>query len=243
MTYLEQRYIRGLLLGLAGLGLLDVVIVAIGSAFGRSAATAPSAIPLSSMIALGAFPAAVVATILTGAFCRQNVIIDLMWTRPVSRTRIALGIIGVDLATIYGAWLISFAFGMAALLIRGTGYVVVDEPAPVTAIILAGSLAAIYGVGIAISYTYRSPLSTLTPAGWAISFVALIATFLFLIPIMKQSVPALRLLQGEPARAALSPNVIAPLLGLDAVAGTITTFALAIIGIAATTYGWRRAEF
>jgi len=231
-----------MLLGILGAEVVLLLAFEIGRAFSGEHATAIR-VPLSSVIAMGAFVAAVCAGVLSGAFCRMNVIIDLLWTRPVSRTRIALGIIGVDLAAIYAAWLISFALPGVALLLSGQGKIFVDDAAVPTTVILCGSLAAIYGVGIGISYSFRVKSPSLSPTGWGISLLALGVAFLFTIPIVTSARAAIRVFAGEATPSALAGNALYPLWGLGIVSGTIVTFALALAGIAATTYGWRRVQF
>jgi hypothetical protein len=118
MIYVEYLRVRTSLAWHAGiLVVLTLVILATNHSTsvivnGHPAVTAGAPISLALLVPIAAFFGAIYASSLGTSLNRENVTRDISWTKPVSRTMLALQYVLVDLAGI----VIAFAIAMLAVL-------------------------------------------------------------------------------------------------------------------------------
>jgi hypothetical protein len=109
-------------------------------------------IPLGALLAGLAWCPMIFATVLGVSLNRENEGVEMVWTKPVARERLALGYILVDLGAIVVAYFIALAFVMLVLATLGlTGLVVVDA-----------SAARNFGLGLGIAFMWYGLLQAAT---------------------------------------------------------------------------------
>ncbi len=255
MTYLERKFNRDLLLTFVFTEAALVAFLGIAHAFqGHPVAPRPESISLSAPLAIGAFPAGILAMVLGGSFARLNILVDLMWTRPISRVRLAFSVIALHLGTIVLAWLASIVIlGLTPMVLFGgfpAGSLRFDDNAERTFFALLASLIGVYGLVVGTLFAYRSR-SALT-----MRYAALFAgmgtgglAVLTLIPMVDTGQAAVKVAFGGPISAAKAlaqlqaGSVFEPIWPSNIVAYTLLWLTIGVAGIAITTFSWRRVEF
>jgi hypothetical protein len=135
-------------------------------------------IPLGALLAGLAWCPMILATVLGCSLNRENEGIEMVWTKPVARERLALGYILVDLGAIAVAYLIAFAFVM--LVLATLGYA--------GAVFFDASAARNFGLGMGIAFMWYGLLQAAT--AWNRGRAGLIvglswAVFILLAPLAR----------------------------------------------------------
>ena len=119
---------------------------------GQALARHKTTIPLAYMIVIALFVASIVATIVGCALGRENETIASTWTKPVSRFRLALGYVGVDIAGILGAaTIVLVAGGLAMVVAVGAAPLLVLGDVGGTLLWSVGFVFAIYGTSLLLT--------------------------------------------------------------------------------------------
>ena len=251
MTFFERRFVGSSLIATF---VVEAAILLILIAASHTGAHPPppagEKLSLAGPIAFGGFIAAVIASVLSSAFCRANVIRDLLCTRPGSRVRFAAQIVGIDVAAIAIVWAGSFVLlGVVPLVFTpglGINSLAFDDATARTAVEVIASLLAIYGFGIGISFGLKASAASLSLAGWAVFVGSLVVGFTGTIPLVLAGRSVLKSV-GRHVEAAGSAFAAAPdyhpFFIPDPIVGTLLAFAVGIAGIAVATTSWQRVRF
>jgi hypothetical protein len=109
-------------------------------------------LPLGALLAGLAWCPMILATVFGISLNRENEGVEMVWTKPVARERLALGYILVDLGAIAVAYLIALAFVMLVLATLGlTGAVFFDATVPRN-----------FGLGLGIAFMWYGLLQAAT---------------------------------------------------------------------------------
>ena len=250
MTFFERRFAGASVLATFSAEVVIVVLLVVAPGAGAHPNVPPGgSVSFAGPLALGGFIAAVVASVLSSAFCRANVLHDLLFTRPGSRVRDAAAIVGIDLAATAVVWIGSaLLLGVVRLALApgmGLGSLTYDDTTARTALGVAASLLAIYGFGIGISFGLKVSVGSLSPAGWAVFAASLIVSFAGAVPLIVTGRSVLKAVgrHADAASASISVPDLHPFFVPDPTLGTLLAFAVGIAGIAAATAGWQRVRF
>ncbi len=206
--------------------------------------SADAAVPLSLAFAIAGVVAAIFAGIYGGSLSEENDgHLALAWTKPVSRTRYALGIMSVDLA------FVAFVFALTVVVVAGIIYqhggphlVTVDRDAWFNLARFSLMAAAWFGLAQALTASLRHHSGTVRGVAVAIAAILLGLGSAGLPPIWHAAVTLLNYFNPL-AYAAYSypqPQALYPFAtwGLDLAA----LAAIATLGVALAIAQWRRLE-
>ncbi|HEV2038348.1 MAG TPA: hypothetical protein VGQ96_07060, partial [Candidatus Eremiobacteraceae bacterium] len=207
-------------------------------------ASADAAVPLSLLFAIAGVVAAIFAGIYGGSLSEENDgHLALAWTKPVSRTRYALGIMSVDLA------FVAFVFAFTVVVVTdiiyqhgGLHFVTVDRDAWFNLARFTLMVAAWFGLAQALTASLRRHSGTVRGVSVAIAAILLGLASAGLPPLWHAAVAFLNYFNPI-AYAAYSypqPQPLYPFAtwGLDLAA----LAAIATLGVALALAQWRRLE-
>src|SRR6202162_5566785 len=117
MAYIELMRLRKALLIYAAVVVAVFLLILIPSHWPGAVIHTDSAvsIPLSVLLPIVGFCAIIFATAIGTSLNRENDGVEMVWTKPVSRERLALTYIGLDLAAIVLAYVLAFALALIIL--------------------------------------------------------------------------------------------------------------------------------
>lgn len=177
MFYVEWLRVRNCLrilaIVLAALFVVAVIArIAVGMSPHVQIQSGDEAITARALLAFAAFVAVIIATVLAAPLAKENSNhLEVVWTKPVSRTVMALGMFGVDTIGI----LISMVFAVIFIIAAGSLFVrphiVIDQPTlPVLALCVLAPIAW-YDLLTAASASMKRGYGAVLGLGW---FLALI---------------------------------------------------------------------
>jgi hypothetical protein len=212
---------------------------------GQSLNTMVKDIPVAAIFGI----AGIVSTGMGAFLASLNSLSDTLpsvWTKPVSRERMALSIIGVDVLGLVATWIVSVLTGLAVVANLGLfGKLFYDYQA--TAIGLLGICAALmaYGNVQAATAWHRGRGGMIAGILWGAYFVLLVLAVTPISPALKDIVVALDTLNPlayyglDIHGSNVSSN---SLFQLDMTVKTWIVLAIGIAGCAIGTFGWKRME-
>jgi len=226
--------------------------IGVGSGPGRPAPdalhdlTAQWHVPLSALFGVAAVLCLSFATTLGTSLNAAHESLNLAFTRPVSRERLALMYFGVDAAAIVACFAVSLSivcfvpFLALGLLDR----VYLDGDAPLAAVFAIGASVMLYGVLQAATAWARGSTALIVGFAWPVFVIASIPGTPPFGPIAGGVLAIVRFLDPLVYLRTASAYVALP-LGLGAgplVTATVTVWAIGIAGCALATFEWRRLE-
>jgi hypothetical protein len=178
MIYVEYLRVRNALVWHVGiLGAVALVVLATSHSTsvivdGRPAVVAGVAVPVGGLAPIAMFFAAIFASSIGASLNRENTTRDISWTKPVSRTMLALQYVLVDLAGVA----IAFAFAMAVIVAVAAriGAVPIVDATLVPQIALGFGCAAMwYALIQALTFWFGPGARAVAGILWPVALVAL----------------------------------------------------------------------
>lgn len=212
-----------------------------------------SSIPLSGVLFLSAWCAIIFATIVGTSLNRENDGVEMVWTKPVARGRLAVEYILMDFAAIVVAMLLAVA--LCALALASVGllkYLTVDARTLPTLVIGLGTAFMWYGLLQALSSWQAGGRGGMVIGiSWAATFVlmSLAGATAVTNPSLHQLFLALDVLNPlayfssytlSHYGAHASPVLPQPLAGTEM--RSILTWGIGLLGCTAAIVGWKRLE-
>jgi hypothetical protein len=238
MEYVELLRVRRSLIWNAGIMLVVVIgILTLGNDStihingGTTRIAAGVAIPVGVLATIGAFLAAIYASSIGTSLNRESLTRDISWTKPVSRTLLAIRFIGIDLAGVviaYAVALILIYLALSYMHIAVAG----DAHAPAQLLLGCGVGAMWYGLLQLLTCGFGNGARAMAGILWPIALVC-------------QGLGSLGGTIGQTIRAIDVLNPLAYLnnianAGAEAALGIVWLFALVFCALAVVI--WPRRE-
>ena len=138
---------------------------------GRSIGTvfAATHIPLGLLLGLASYSAIPFATVLSSSLNKENDGANFVFTKPISRTNLAVRYMAIDGIAIVALFVLACALVSATVAGIGLiGTVYVDEGAPWIVFLGLGSAVMWYGIMQAVTATYRGKGGIIVAWSWAV---------------------------------------------------------------------------
>jgi hypothetical protein len=170
--------LKWLAIVLAALYVLIVSIAAANGAFTHSLHGSPdnSDIPLPALFGIAGFAAAIFASRYARTLSEENEAhLPIVWTKPVSRIRYALTVVGVDVAGIVAAFAMTLLVALAFIATFGATRFI-DAPADSAMQLLRFLMLPLgyYGVMTALTASFGKTGRGLIGWAWCVSLVSLV---------------------------------------------------------------------
>jgi len=131
-------------------------------------------IPLSFVFFIAAWCAIIFATVVSTSLNKEYDGVEMVWTKPISRERLALRYIALDLVAIVVAFASVAALYLLAVLLLGLGkYLAVDARTVPTLVIGLGTAVMWYGLVQGLTAWLRGRGAIVIGISWAVAFVLL----------------------------------------------------------------------
>jgi hypothetical protein len=210
------------------------------------------AIPLSALLFSAAWGAIIYATAISRSLNREYDGVEMVWTKPIARERLALSYILLDFAAIVVAFIAAAA--LCVLLIASLGlltHISVDNRTVPTLVIGLGAAFMWYGLMQGLTAGQRFRGGVITGVSWAAAFVFIslaeatqggIEPLHTIFTILNVVNPLAYFSSYSLSGYGAHPSPVLP----QAIAGTemrmLMTWSLGLIGCAAAIAGWKRLE-
>jgi hypothetical protein len=257
MAYVELLRLRKALMWYGGVFVVSFIVFFLAihapGADVSSGKGDQGAIPLGIIIAGLAWCPMVLGTVLGVSLNRENEGVEMVWTKPIARERLALSYILVDLGAIAVAYFISIAFVLLVLAtLAAMGHVhslTVDE-----------SVVRNFVLGMGISFMYYALLQAATSwnpgrAGlvvglsWALFFFLIILSQVPLGPVLHSLAVLLNYLNplaylsSVHSSGGMATDIqIRSINQLDYTTRLLLVWSIGIIAAAGAIFGWKRME-
>jgi hypothetical protein len=209
-------------------------------------------IPLSFLIAIGGYCMTVFATVV-GSSINTDRRTPLVWTRPISRERLVLSYLTVDVAGI----LLAFAFALGVLVFVPIGLFgllpfVRFDPGALPMTLLFGGVAFMwYGVLQGVTAWFRGPGGAVCGVSWGVFVTLVVFASTTLPPAIHAFVIALNVanplayvssLRFSTGQDGMTFTTTSSIYALGEGWRTVVMYGLGLLGIAVAVTGWKRAE-
>jgi len=258
MAYVELLRLRTSLMWYAGVFAVSYIIffLAIHAPGAQiSGRGDQGAIPLGIIIAGLAWCPMVLGTVLGVSLNRESDGVEMVWTKPFARERLALSYILVDLGAIVIAYLIAIAFVLLVLATLATS-------GHLHSLTVDGSVVRNFALGMGISFMYYALLQAATSwnpgrAGlvvglsWALFFFLVIVSHVPLGPALHSIVVLLNYLNPLAYLSSIASNSSSATMAdvqihttnqLDYTTRLLLVWSIGIIAAAGAIFGWKRME-
>ena len=226
MEYVEFLRVRRSLIWNAGIMLVVVIgILTLGNDStiningGTTRIAAGVAIPVGVLATIGAFLAAIYASSIGTSLNRESLTRDISWTKPVSRTVLAIRFIGIDLAGVVIAYAVALVLIYLALAYMHIA-VAADAHAPAQLLLGCGVGAMWYGLLQLLTCGFGNGARAMAGILWPIALVC-------------QGLASLGGTIGQTIRAI---DVLNPLTYLSSIANAGAEAALGIVWLFALVF-------
>jgi len=212
----------------------------------------PKSIPMSGVLFLAAWCAIIFATVLSTSLNKENDGVEMVWTKPIARERLAVQYIGLDLSAILVAFACPAVLCIIAIAsVGGLEYLRFDARTWQTLIIGLGTAFMWYGLVQALTSWQRGRGGMAVGLSWAAAFLVL------------SFAEATHFVPGPLHQILLAADVLNPLAYFSSYslsgygahaspvlpqvfAGTemrsILTWSIGFLGCAGAVGGWKRLE-
>jgi hypothetical protein len=213
----------------------------------KSLADAHFTIPLGILFGIAAYLAMGFATILGTSLNKENGRGGFAFTKPISRERLALTFIGIDLVAIAAIFVFTILLGFASFAVLGIlGKVVIDPSVAMVAAVGLGATVMWYGLLQAATAMRVSGGGLFVGMSWVLFTLGLpFYAITFLGPIFHSLIAVINFFNPLAYFALTSHNEVvstASILGFAPGASIAITWSIAIAACIAAIYGWKRVE-
>jgi hypothetical protein len=213
----------------------------------KSLASATFTIPIGLVFGVASYLAMGFATILGSSLNKENGRGGFAFTKPISRQRLALTYLAIDLAGIGATFAFSVLLGLASFAILGIlGKVVLEPGAAMIAGVGLGAAVMWYGLLQAATAMRVSGGGLTVGLSWVFFFLGLpFYAITFLGPVFHGLIAVLDFFNPLAYFAVSSRNdvvAVSSILGFSDTASFAITWGLAIAAFAVAMYGWKRVE-
>lgn len=211
------------------------------------------------LLLLAAFVALIIATVLSGPLANENHNhLEVVWTKPISRERYALGVFGVDAIGILASMALAIVFMLLSTALFELPIIVIDPQTPAVLALTIFTPLAWYALLTAAAASLKRGRGAVLGLGWcaalfilpvtmgflalqqpAVHFVGVVLSYLMLLdPILYIH------MSGSSAPGDGTPvyGVMYSVLGAPAATRAAIVFALALIYSALSLVQWHRLE-
>jgi hypothetical protein len=204
-------------------------------------------VPIGMLFGVAAYLAMVLATILGTSLNKENSRGGFAFTKPISRERLALTFIGIDLAAIVAAFSFTVLLGLASLEVLGIfGKLALEPGAAAVAAVGLGAAVMWYGLLQAATSMRVAGGGLFVGLSWVLFFIMLpFYAITFLGPIFHGLIVAIDFFNPLAYFALVSHDDIVTtisLLGFSPGTCIAITWSLATAACIAAIYGWKRVE-
>jgi hypothetical protein len=211
-------------------------------------------VPLSFLFFISGWCAIVIATVISSSLNREYDGVEMVWTKPIDRARLALEYILLDFAAIVVAFVAAAA--LCVLGVASVGlltHIVVDPRTIPTLVIGLGTAFMWYGLVQGITAGMPGRGGMIIGLSWAAAFVlvtlaeatrggSLIHSMHTLLTIVDLFNPIAYFSSYSLSGFGAHPSPVLPQMFAGTEARSIMTWALGLVGCVAAIAGWKRLE-
>lgn len=151
-----------------------------------------TAIPFGALLAGGAIAAMFLAAFVAVGLDAEYKTAAITWTRPVTRTAIALRYVAVDLGTLLVAWAFTVLLGLLVIAALGlTKYVTLGDLHPESALRTLGSAVMWYGLVVLVTALLPGRGNAVAGGSWAYALIVPSLTAIPFPPLLHKLTVAL----------------------------------------------------
>ena len=256
MSYIEMMWARKMFAWFAGISIvLGILSFAATRAIHATAGHPREHVfTLSGILSASGYATCIMATMLTATLNRDRDHLAYMWTRPMSRERIAFSYMIVDAATIVLAYVLIALLAIALVQSIPLMHFKIDQNAPISAVRFLAIPLMWYGVVEAATSWNKIKGGTAAGISWAVFWMLLLALAIPLPGPLHAIVDGINFLnplayfvtqRGDSVivdPVSLSEVTTSHVIPLAYGAQTILAYAIFVAGCIVATVAWRRME-